>query len=191
MTIRIARRSALALAALPLAAPVVARAQAPAGELRVAVWDLPPSRGNPFGGRSVPSIFVWDALFDPLVRIGETGEAEPALALSWQAEEPRRWRFRLRPGAVFSNGTACNAEAVAATFAFLTSDAGRRSAVGSELREIASVRVVEAGPLRAMLEVKRQILGSPYTQRLSLSYNSPRLDITTDIDWIHEVMKKY
>lgn len=47
----------------------------------------------------------------------------------------------------------------------------------------ASVRVVEAGPLRAMLEVKRQILGSPYTQRLSLAYNSPRLDITTDIDW--------
>lgn len=46
-----------------------------------------------------------------------------------------------------------------------------------------SVRVVEAGPLRATLEVKRQILGSPYTQRLSLAYNSPRLDITTDIDW--------
>ena len=47
----------------------------------------------------------------------------------------------------------------------------------------ASITVTENGPLRATLEVKRQILNSSYTQRLSLTYNSPRLDITTDIDW--------
>ena len=46
-----------------------------------------------------------------------------------------------------------------------------------------SIIVVEQGPLRATLEIKRQILHSTYTQRLSLSYNSPRLDITTDINW--------
>lgn len=48
-----------------------------------------------------------------------------------------------------------------------------------------SVRVVEAGPLRATLEVERQILHSSYTQRISLAYNSPRLDVETTIDW-HE-----
>jgi alpha-mannosidase len=48
-----------------------------------------------------------------------------------------------------------------------------------------SVQVVESGPLRATLEVERQILHSPYTQCLSLSYNSPRLDVETRIDW-HE-----
>jgi alpha-mannosidase len=46
-----------------------------------------------------------------------------------------------------------------------------------------SVSVVERGPLRVTLEVERRILNSAYTQRLSLTYNSPRLDITTDIDW--------
>ena len=46
-----------------------------------------------------------------------------------------------------------------------------------------SVRVVEAGPLRATLEIGRRILHSDYTQRISLSYNSPRLDIETTIDW--------
>jgi alpha-mannosidase len=46
-----------------------------------------------------------------------------------------------------------------------------------------SLRVVEAGPLRAALEVKRRILNSPYTQRISLAYNSPRLDFATQIDW--------
>ncbi len=47
----------------------------------------------------------------------------------------------------------------------------------------ASITVVETGPLRATVEIKRRILNSTYTQRLSLTYNSPRLDVTTDIDW--------
>jgi len=46
-----------------------------------------------------------------------------------------------------------------------------------------SVVVVEAGPYRATLEIKRRILNSGYTQRISLSHNSPRLDFDTHIDW--------
>ena len=46
-----------------------------------------------------------------------------------------------------------------------------------------SIKVVEQGPLRVTLELKRRILHSLYTQRLSLTHNSPRLDVTTDIDW--------
>ena len=46
-----------------------------------------------------------------------------------------------------------------------------------------SIRVIEEGPLRATLEVQRRILHSEYTQRISLNYNSPRLDIDTQIDW--------
>lgn len=46
-----------------------------------------------------------------------------------------------------------------------------------------SVRVVEHGPLRATIEITRQVLNSRYTQRISLAYNSPRLDIDTTIDW--------
>jgi len=46
-----------------------------------------------------------------------------------------------------------------------------------------SVRVVEAGPLRATLEIKRCILNSSYTQRISLNHNSLRLDFETVINW--------
>ena len=46
-----------------------------------------------------------------------------------------------------------------------------------------SVEVVEAGPLRATLEISRRILRSEYVQHVSLSYNSARLDIETTIDW--------
>jgi alpha-mannosidase len=46
-----------------------------------------------------------------------------------------------------------------------------------------SIQVVEAGPLRATLEIQRRILSSDYVQRISLSYNSNRLDFDTTIDW--------
>ena len=46
-----------------------------------------------------------------------------------------------------------------------------------------SITVVEAGPLRATLEIKRRILSSEYTQRISLQHNRGQIDITTDIDW--------
>jgi alpha-mannosidase len=46
-----------------------------------------------------------------------------------------------------------------------------------------SITVVEAGPLRATLEIKRRILGSAYTQRISLQHNRAQIDITTNIDW--------
>jgi alpha-mannosidase len=46
-----------------------------------------------------------------------------------------------------------------------------------------SVRLIEAGPLRWTVEVKRTILGSEITQRISLRHNSPRLDFDTTVDW--------
>ncbi len=48
-----------------------------------------------------------------------------------------------------------------------------------------SVTVVEQGPLRATLEIRRRVLHSEYVQRISLAHNSPRLDFDTTIDW-HE-----
>ena len=47
----------------------------------------------------------------------------------------------------------------------------------------ASIQLVEAGPLRWTVEVKRKILNSEVTQRISLRHNSPRLDFDTTINW--------
>jgi alpha-mannosidase len=46
-----------------------------------------------------------------------------------------------------------------------------------------SIKIIEEGPLRATLEIKRRILNSDYTQRISLDHNSPRIDFNTNIDW--------
>jgi len=46
-----------------------------------------------------------------------------------------------------------------------------------------SMQVIEHGPLRQTIEIKRRILNSLYTQRISLNYNSPRIDFDTHIEW--------
>ncbi len=46
-----------------------------------------------------------------------------------------------------------------------------------------SIQVVEQGPLRVTLEIRRRVINSLYTQRISLSYNSPQIDFDTTIDW--------
>ncbi|MDO8945281.1 MAG: alpha-mannosidase [Desulfobacterales bacterium] len=43
--------------------------------------------------------------------------------------------------------------------------------------------VVESGPLRAALEIRRRLLNSTLVQRISLSAFSPRLDFETSVDW--------
>jgi alpha-mannosidase len=46
-----------------------------------------------------------------------------------------------------------------------------------------SINVVEKGPLRAAIEIKRTILNSTITQRISLDYNARQLVFDTKVDW--------
>jgi alpha-mannosidase len=46
-----------------------------------------------------------------------------------------------------------------------------------------SIELVEAGPLRATIEVRRRILNSQVVQRISLAHRSLRLDFQTTVDW--------
>jgi alpha-mannosidase len=46
-----------------------------------------------------------------------------------------------------------------------------------------SVTVVEGGPLRGTLEIRRRILHSDYVQRISLAHHQAQLDFSTEIDW--------
>lgn len=46
-----------------------------------------------------------------------------------------------------------------------------------------SIELVENTPLRATIEIKRRILNSEYTQRISLDVFKPRIDFDTSINW--------
>ncbi len=53
----------------------------------------------------VPNLDVSAHFFDTLVGIDADGRLVPALALSWAQPAPDRWRFTLRPGVMFTDGT--------------------------------------------------------------------------------------
>ena len=46
-----------------------------------------------------------------------------------------------------------------------------------------SVEVIEAGPLRATLEIKRRVLNSDFVQRISLRHDAHQVDFDTWVDW--------
>lgn len=50
-------------------------------------------------------------------------------------------------------------------------------------RRVESVRVIESGPLRGTIEVKGRLGRSPFTQRVSLTAGSPRIDLETEIQF--------
>ncbi len=64
------------------------------------------------------SIEVGGLLFEGLVRWKPgTTDVAPGLAVSWEVHDAgKRWRFRLRPGVQFHDGTDCDADAVKFSF---------------------------------------------------------------------------
>ena len=110
-------------------------------EITVASPLFPPARGNPYSNALVPSIWIYEAMFDSLTRIGKAGRVEPALALAWDQIGPLEWRVTLRPDVRFSNGEAFDASAVVAAFDYLSSDEGQTTAVA---RQWAQLPVVTA-----------------------------------------------
>lgn len=56
---------------------------------------------------------VQDLMFEPLVKYGENGEIQPALATSWSVEnDGKLLRLQLREGVAFQDGAPWNAEAL-------------------------------------------------------------------------------
>jgi len=87
-------------------------------ELRERVPTLDP-RERPDEAEVARAQEMLDALvFDRLLRLDDRGEVAPALAVTWQSEDGgKRWRFQLRSGVQFSDGTPLTAEIAAAALA--------------------------------------------------------------------------
>jgi peptide/nickel transport system substrate-binding protein len=110
--------------------------------LRIGVNGFPASLGNPYRGNGRPGTLIWYALFDGLTQLDEQGELAPALAVSWTLVAPTRWRFELRKGVSFADGTPFNAHAATAVLEWLCSKAGRSTVIGNELRGVTAARAV-------------------------------------------------
>jgi ABC-type transport system substrate-binding protein/signal transduction histidine kinase len=85
--------------------------------LDIATFSVDPPALEMFHGLDPESYLIVSALADPLVYIDEAGALQPALATSWEQITPTTWRFVLRRGVRFHDGSPLDADDVIATFA--------------------------------------------------------------------------
>jgi peptide/nickel transport system substrate-binding protein len=81
-------------------------------QAKVASLDPDATRGI---AESDAATRICDLIYDRLVRLDAYGRAQPALALSWEHDaQSVRWRFKLRPGVKWQDGTPLTAADVVA-----------------------------------------------------------------------------
>ncbi|MDX2221677.1 MAG: ABC transporter substrate-binding protein [Rhodospirillaceae bacterium] len=107
--------------------------------IRYGMVELPRGTGNPFTMVGPSGTMVWSGLFDGLTALEEDGTLHPALATAWASDGPQRWRFTLRRGVRFAEGTPFDASAVVATYRWLLGAEGRATEVGAEFTHVAAV----------------------------------------------------
>jgi peptide/nickel transport system substrate-binding protein len=97
-----------ALAALAL---LVVMTSAGAAPLRIAS-GFDPQTMDPHALALLYQSRIYTQVYDSLVNRDEQFRLEPSLALSWQATSATTWRFKLRPGVRFHDGSAFTADDV-------------------------------------------------------------------------------
>lgn len=93
------------------AAALAASAMAPAKELRYAFQGSLSSL-DPYALNETFTLGYLGNIYEGLIRRGADLGIEPALAERWEILEPTRWRFHLRKGVKFHDGSAFSADDV-------------------------------------------------------------------------------
>ena len=114
----IGRRDFLAVGAAGVAlggAPGLAAAQAKrSGEIAAGLSERMLTL-DPANHYSISTTSVLRHVFDPLVDVTNDSKFVPALAESWRPVNNTTWRFTLRKGVTFHDGTPFNADSVVFT----------------------------------------------------------------------------
>src|SRR4051812_10273948 len=131
------RRLALAaarLCATPLATPAPADAQ-------VFRWanDGDVNSMDPYG-RNETFLLSFNAnIYEPLIRRTKEMQVEPALAERWEQPSPTVWRFHLRKGVKFTDGTPFTAEDVVFSAERVRAQGSNLQAVLATVKEVRKV----------------------------------------------------
>src|SRR5206468_12525943 len=91
-----------------------ARAQARRGQIIAGLSERMLTL-DPANHYSISSTSVLRHVYDPLLDVTNDDKFVPALAASWKAVDNTTWRFTLRKGVRFHDGTPFNAESVVFT----------------------------------------------------------------------------
>ena len=113
--------------------------------VRMAV-AVDPDGLDPQMSASASTFQVTSSIYETLVTVDENGNIVPCLAESWIiADDGLSITFKLRKDAMFSDGDACDADAVAASFMRLISPSSARS---QDYSFISSVEVIDECTIR-------------------------------------------
>lgn len=138
------------------------------GVLRVSV-DQAASVIHPLRSRVNPEYLVTELLYSNLTRLKPDMTPEPDLATAWTPNaDLTEWRFTLRQGVVFHDGSPCTAADVAATFKAIL-DPKTASPARTNVGPIAGVEAVDAQTLLFRLS-------APYADLpVAVAYTSARI----------------
>ncbi len=132
---------ALVLAAMAASAPGTAATFRYAGAADVETLD-------PDGRFEIFTLGFLHAIYEPLVRYDRDLHIEPALAASWTEVDARTWRFTLRPGVRFQDGSPLTADDVAFT---ITRGKADGSAMAPTLAPVAAAVAVDPATVELRL----------------------------------------
>jgi peptide/nickel transport system substrate-binding protein len=113
LTRQLRRAAVLALAVgLAVQAGAAPAPAAPAATTLTLALFADPVSLDPHRSNDGPSNMMWHQLYNTLVDRDEKGEIVPSLAVRWQRVGDRSWRFFLRQGVKFHDGSEMTAEDV-------------------------------------------------------------------------------
>lgn len=127
---------------------------APAQTLRVAsAFD--PGTMDPHAIALLYHSRVVFQVYDSLVGRNETFQAEPALALRWQQVQPTVWRFTLRPGVRFHDGSSFTSADVVFSIQRALAPTSQRA---FQIKGVTGARAVDALTVDLLLEAPDAVL---------------------------------
>jgi peptide/nickel transport system substrate-binding protein len=94
-------------------------------------------------------------IYESLVNYNEKFELEGSLAVSWQALNPTTWRFKLRPGVVFHDGTPFTADDAVFSFERAMGTTSQRS---FQLKGVNAVKKVDDTTIEFQLATPDAVL---------------------------------
>jgi peptide/nickel transport system substrate-binding protein len=105
-------------------------------------------------------------LYEGLVNRDEQFKLEPSLALSWQMTAPTTWRFKLRPGVVFHDGTPFTADDAVFSIERAMATPSQRS---FQLKGVKAARKIDDLTLELALEAPDAVLPEKLQQLAMMS----------------------
>ena len=127
---------------------------AQATSLRIAT-AFDPQTMDPHGLALLYHTRVVYQIYESLVSRDERFALEPALAVSWQMTTPTAWRFKLRPGVNFHDGSAFSADDAVFSIERAMAAPSQRA---FQLKGVTSVKKVDANTIDILLEAPDAVL---------------------------------